>query len=396
MSLRIVLLRVFIVMLAVLVPLVALELALREFGPFLPGRYSAHMSSAPHPLYGFARVPGTIGWVKSEEFLSRVAINSHGLREREIPYSKSPGNRRILVLGDSFVEAVQVTPEETFARVVESRLEQQRPADSVDVINAGSGGWGTAQEYEFLRHEGLQYEPDIIVLVFYTGNDVTDNSFRIKGNVRNLRKPYYALRDGRLELQRWTPRRSDPGATQNAWNGLYLWNVFESGVLANIRPGANTNTIDDDDALLLDQLVDTEVRVFSTNQKSEWRDAWDVTEALFIAARDASEATGARFLLVNAPTTWEIYPARWSSFRDTNKLSADGWDLDVARRRMADLAARHGIEYLDLTSALRAAAPTEPSLYFSRDLHWTAAGHRVVAQALAERIEERFAVALGQ
>jgi hypothetical protein len=241
----------------------------------------------------------------------------------------------------------------------------------------------------------MSYKPELVVLVFYTGNDVSDNSFRVKGNVRNLRKPYYALRDGRLELQPWTPRRSDPPAASSGLKNLYLWNLLNSGVLSHLQPGANTAAAEDDDALQLDQLVDTEIRVFATPQRSEWRDAWDVTEALFVAARDIAESAGARFLLVNAPTVWQIYPAQWEAFRAAHGLGDAGWDLDVARRRLADLAARHGIEYLDLAPSLEAASVGGPPLYFNRDMHWTAAGHQVVAQALAERIQERFAVALG-
>jgi len=387
------LLRAVLVILALALPLVGLELAMRMYGPFLPGSYAANLYSAPHPLYGFARIPGTVGWVKTDEYMAPFAINSHGLREREIPYESPSYLKRVLIIGDSFVEGIQVRPEQTASRVLETML-QSRFSAPTQVINAGNGGWSTAQEFEFLRHEGLEYKPDVVVLVFYTGNDVSDNSFRLKGNVRNLRKPYYAMRDGRLEQQRWTPRRADQSSTQGAWSSLYLWNMFQSGVLAHVRPGANTTEVDDDEALQLDQLVDTEIRVFAANPRSEWRDAWDVTEALFVAARDAAQAANARFLLVNAPTVWQIYPDQWEAFRATHGLNADGWDMDVARRRLAELSARQGIEYLDLAPSLLTATASEPSLYFARDLHWTPAGQRVVAQAMAERIEERFAVAL--
>ncbi|MFN0073286.1 MAG: SGNH/GDSL hydrolase family protein [Chloroflexota bacterium] len=391
---RVLFLRATLIVVAIILPLVVLELAMRAFGPFLPGSAAANLYSAAHPLYGFARVPGMVGWVRSDEFLSRVAINSLGLREREIPYAKPAGHRRVLMLGDSFVEGVQVRPEETAARVLESVLQPRVPGVT-QVINAGSGGWSTAQEYEFLRHEGVQYAPDLVVLVFYTGNDVTDNSFKIKGNVRNLRKPYYALRNGRLELQPWTPRRSAAGSAETG-RELYLWNVFQNGVLARV-PGRNATNLDDDDERLLDQLVETEIRVFSTSQKAEWAEAWDVTEGLIVAARELSEATQAQFLLVNAPTVWEIYPAQWESFRAANKLRADGWDLDAPRRRLADLAGRHGIEYLDLGPPLVEAARSQPPLYYSKDLHWSAAGQRVVGQTLAEHIQTRFAAtALGQ
>ena len=330
--------------------------------------------------------------MKTDEYMAPFAINSHGLREREIPYESPSDLKRVLIIGDSFVEGIQVRPEQTASRVLETML-QTRFSAPTQVINAGNGGWSTAQEFEFLRHEGLKYKPDVVVLVFYTGNDVSDNSFRLKGNVRNLRKPYYAMRDGRLELQRWTPRRADQSSTQGAWSSLYLWNMFQSGVLAHVRPGGNTTEVDDDEALQLDQLVDTEIRVFATSSRSEWRDAWDVTEALFVAARDAAQAANARFLLVNAPTVWQIYPDNGKhSARPTASMPMVGtwtWRADawLSSRRVTALSTWTSRRAYWL---LRPRSPRSISL----EICTGPAGQRVVAQAMAERIEARFAVAL--
>ena len=39
------------------------------------------------------------------------------------------------------------------------------------VLNTGVSGWGTDQQYLFLRDEGFRYEPDIVVVSFFFMND---------------------------------------------------------------------------------------------------------------------------------------------------------------------------------------------------------------------------------
>jgi hypothetical protein len=64
----------------------------------------------PDPLLGTRPVPGRSGWWTQEdrEFVVPVTINSHGWRDVERPVDKPPGTTRVLVLGDSFAEALQV------------------------------------------------------------------------------------------------------------------------------------------------------------------------------------------------------------------------------------------------------------------------------------------------
>ena len=65
-------------------------------------------------------------------------------------------------------------------------------------------------------------------------------------------------------------------------------------------------------------------------------------------------------------------------------LPADGWDLDRPNRRLAEIAARRNLAYLDLRPALRAALPEQPRLYYQFDGHWTGAGHDFAARAVAQ------------
>ena len=44
----------------------------------------------------------------------------------------------------------------------------------VEAMNAGVGGYGTVQEYLYLKNEGLKLRPDLVLLMFYD-NDLSDN-----------------------------------------------------------------------------------------------------------------------------------------------------------------------------------------------------------------------------
>jgi hypothetical protein len=53
---------------------------------------------------------------------------------------------------------------------------------------------------------------------------------------------------------------------------------------------------------------------------------------------------------------------------------------------MGEICRAVGVRCVDLLSDLRAAARDDPYLYYRWNLHWTPAGHRVVAATLAREI----------
>ena len=66
----------------------------------------------PNRWVGWTHTPGARGWAQrclrgKLEWRVYTRINAHGLRDREFPYERQ-GKFRILVLGDSFTEGLQV------------------------------------------------------------------------------------------------------------------------------------------------------------------------------------------------------------------------------------------------------------------------------------------------
>src|SRR5262249_50059101 len=76
--------------------------------------------------------------------------NNYGLRGADFDPAQSSGKSRVLVLGDSFTEAIHVSEEQSFV----GRLNKLHP--ELQLLNAGVGGYGTVQEYLYLDLHGKQ------------------------------------------------------------------------------------------------------------------------------------------------------------------------------------------------------------------------------------------------
>ncbi|MBY0358823.1 MAG: hypothetical protein K2W82_12535 [Candidatus Obscuribacterales bacterium] len=109
---------------------------------------------------------------RSEGF-AQSYFNAEGLRENEALLAKPPGTYRIALLGDSLTESLQVPLEASFGRLLQNKLSEQnnRP---VQILNFGTSGYSTAQEYLQLRQQVLKYKPDL-VLVCYNSRDIFEN-----------------------------------------------------------------------------------------------------------------------------------------------------------------------------------------------------------------------------
>ncbi len=102
-----------------------------------------------------------------------VETNALGLRDDEHTYKKPPGTFRVLILGDSFAEAKDVELDQSFPYLIEQCL-NRRVDLQIEVINGGVSGYGPAEEYLFYISEGIKYDPDLVLLVTYVGNDFSD------------------------------------------------------------------------------------------------------------------------------------------------------------------------------------------------------------------------------
>lgn len=146
-----------------------------------------------------------------------VISNGQSLREdHEIPAHKPAGQTRILFLGDSCTFGYGVAHDSAFVAVAESLL--KRKGSDVECINAGVPGYSLFQGYRYLVTEGLDHQPDLVVLNF-GWNDAGQWDHlgdREHHEIIQAMQPPSLLRPSRLCQLIWgrihKPRRAEPGA----------------------------------------------------------------------------------------------------------------------------------------------------------------------------------------
>ncbi|MBI4665226.1 MAG: SGNH/GDSL hydrolase family protein [Nitrospinae bacterium] len=112
--------------------------------------------------------------------------NPLGFNDTEHAPAKPAGVVRILILGDSFVEALQVKPEENAARVMERLAEERGMA--LEAVSMGMSGYGQGQQLKTYETIGKTFNPDMVV-IYFCANDLNDN----------MERPEYSLSpDGKL------------------------------------------------------------------------------------------------------------------------------------------------------------------------------------------------------
>jgi len=273
--------------------------------------------------------------------------NRRGLRDdRDIPYEPD-GSFRILVLGDSFTEAHQVDP--PFTALLERRLNAAAGRGRrFEVLNAGVSNWGTDNALLYFRSEGRKYRPDLVLLAFYTGNDVMDNYRQVLAPPWGVRadKPYFELRAGRLVL-RHIPLPAEP-RRDRVIRRLQHFLVARSALyrLLPSRPPSRRGVA---------RAAPAPARalpgqIFLTETPEPYRVAWRITRGLVLALRAAVEAHGGRFAVVIVNSREEV---------------CAGFD------------------------AFRAEFGETEAGFFGLDYHWTPAGHELASQVSPARCGRR-------
>ncbi len=95
-------------------------------------------------------------------------INSQGFNDVEYPYEKPDGTYRVVALGDSFLYGV-VPYQNNFLTLLEKQINGRETR--VQVINMGIPDTAPRQYHALLVNEGLAYDPDLIMVHIFIGND---------------------------------------------------------------------------------------------------------------------------------------------------------------------------------------------------------------------------------
>jgi lysophospholipase L1-like esterase len=332
--------------------LVIMESILRLWDPphAHPNLVQIHRTSE---IYDYELVPGSSGFGKEGEFIS---INSWGMRDYEVTKDKSPGVKRIAVIGDSFTFGMGVGLGDTYVKQLERILRGQ--GMPVEVLNFGVSGYGMWQYRIVLEQRVLGFNPDLIVVGFFL-DDVAASI-----------PPYE-------ENENWKPSNRYEQKTRREIKVSYLWNLVRN----------------------LNQLIETKYRYRRgyrylqgiSERKREIGPDHPDNAYYKIEIGNMGEALYLRFCKVLGSLAGVAknrgIPLIALYIPDASQLHER--ERQHVNRFLRTATAEAGIPMVDATIRFEG-VPDPRTLYlFPLDAHTSPEGHRIMAESLAEEILSR-------
>lgn len=390
--------RVALALAALGLSLLAGELVLRGF---ISDSGTSSLYRIPHPVVGWVLEPditysNRVGWTRVS-----VSYNSRGWRDIERSAGPDSHVYRILVLGDSYMEAYSLPLENAF----HMRLEQLAGTRDkpVETVNLGVGGYGTLQEYLVFRDYGARYHPRLVLPGFYVLNDVRNNSYgleapMVRDSLKLMSRPFlvsahppewrikqvdYGRARRRFEAE--LARRSNPVArlagSSTLVNASYAAAQRIAGALERAKDGPSRP---DQTARRAAHMAMYGVHYCS--EPAQHAEGWETTRAILTRLKRDVEAAGASLFVFSVPALEEVsYPSRGLEGLDAKIC----WEEAPGYERLRETLNGLGVDYLDLLPAFRAAHREGADLFLRSDRHWTAAGHDLAARLVLSELEER-------
>ena len=372
-ALRKLLRRAALVAVAVAVALGLLEVGVRLLwsgpdGGYPPGLFVADSAT------GFRLAPDYRARHVTPVYDIEIATNARGFRALELG-PKAADTLRVLALGDSFAFGHGVEQAEAYPAVLETLLDTE--AQRVEVLNLGAPGYGTHNARALFEAEFEALAPDAVVLGFYVGNDFRDN-----------------------HLEKFGRLTAHAGMLLTESTGESMWSVLGKKAVLSWQSLQLLFLMTASEEQLSEQQVFAALREdlpwnagFGTAMtRREWSEdaerAFEVTTGELRGLADACAERGVRLLVALLPAPYQYHDALWKIVVDKCQLDAADYDMARPNRELSRWAEEQGIELLDLLPSFRDAAVAGPADRLYLDVHFSAEGHRLAAELLAEKLRD--------
>jgi hypothetical protein len=321
----------------------------------------------PHDGLGWTFRPHVSARINTGDGWATIYTDARGFRVG----ARGPldGDHEILLLGDSFMAAIQVDHEQTLAGLMEADL-SERFGRVVAVRNAAVPAWDPPHYLARSRHlirDGVK--PDLVIVAVYLGNDIVDwRRDRFEPVDPTPRPRFRTPRGiGARELTDALARPLDFGLRERSH--LY---VLGRKALTSLRMRVGLSTIYFPGEYLAD---------------AAGAPRWQITAGLLaeIAALWAEQDAPTLFVLI--PPDFQVDPSILHRHAAAFGIDASAVAIDQPNHILGGLLRAEGLDVLDPTPALRAASRAGRATHGRVDSHFSADGHAVTWSYMQRAVE---------
>lgn len=308
-----------------------------------------------------------------------VTTNSEGLRDNPTPVSSENGT--VLGVGDSMAFGWGVELSQSYHFVAEENL---RP-NAIRIVKAGISGTGPSDQLKWLQHYGERYNPSMVLLSFYVGNDFADVQM---GGVSEQ----FTVRDGLMVKK---PLDKETGSTwfRDAKEKLkrssllaqkvaeVIW-YFENKQKAQDRsnPGLNAQ----------DRWLWEFAKVHLKQPPPATLQGIERTTQVLSEIHQWCQQRQIPMVLLVIPRSFQVYDWELAKWKKAYRVKDEDIDLDKPQQVLAEWASKRGVTIVDLLPHFRAYREVHPDdrLYFYPNGHMNANGHGQTSTLLNDTLKE--------
>lgn len=348
------------------IPWVTVEIATILLDPYLfKGFYQYD------PDMGFRVRPYTLG------------SNKFGFNDRDYPLERVPGTLRIAIAGDSFNWAGG--RDGNYTTLLENQFDRTPELSPVEVINIGYPMTHAGEQLLMLQKFGLQYQPDLVILGVFAGNDFIDadpyrkrivvNDIQIDIDKRNeiqlfgypiiFRSRLWMFVEQKYKVFRERVRREKPATTN-----------------PSPEPEAGTFT---EQTFLEIQRARLEFCNIQAHKEGRYQDRIEYLFESISKMKAMLERQNIDFKVAIYPDEFQVSEELADQLFETYQIEREDYDLDLMQTLLIEFLTQQNIPYIDLLDRFRQVGKTD-SLYVLRDTHWNPAGNQLASDILYQHL----------
>lgn len=318
-------------------------------------------------------------YLKKGHSFKTVKTNSFGFVSDEID-TDDDSKIRILLLGDSQTEGGSIP--ESFAKILERKLNDRGGYDKYDIVNGGLGSYSPIIEYNVLKHIGLQFKPKIVILSL----DMTDiaNDYEYSKSILKkgendyifvYRSPWLL---GLLGEGIYNKFKLIFSVFKSFSENLELWSarMDNKDAISKIKERVDLKRKNSGNISL------STVYSYSYKNETEFKIHLNLTLYHINKIDKLSKGENITFILHAFPHSPQIFKD-YECFRDSMGLEKEKIYPDLIFKELKAFSQKNNITLLLSNDIIKSSK--EPP-YFYCDMHLNQHGHRLVAEFLFDSI----------
>ncbi len=348
----------------------------------------------PHPFLGCLHPRHThltYTFDESEKIRIPHQTNSWGLMGKEFARVKDPGTFRILVMGDSFTEALQVPDDQNYCVLLEKQLNQRFASTGkrIEVINAGISGFSPISYYLLYKKMLAGFNSDLVIVQLfandvYEDNKLTATSFLDDQGYPARIRSYFTKPSTGLSKAVVVTNADNPLFDYLLTNSRWMEFLYTKYCQVRKKSKYNKEMMDKEEYFIGHQFFILYNKGGFAEEKTFRERVAGLSEKYLLGLKDLVEHNGAKFLAFYIPMEGQLKRDQYS---DHVRVYTDRQMGHYWNDRLEELTRTKGLRFFDLLPILQ--THSEEGLYFNQDGHLTVKGQALVADSLSQYLDEQ-------